>query len=685
VQALPTWGEGGRRRTRRGVSRRSFLQAGVALGAAGGLARLSARHARLIDTALSSDQASTGSLSDIEHVVVLMQENRSFDHYFGTMSGVRGYGDPQVPRQVVDGVRTPVFDQYGPPGYSVGGEPYLQPFELIDSFPSHPGETTNDITHDWGPTHYGWNNGAMDQVLKAHLASDGSSIGFLTMGYYTRDDLPFYHSLADAFTICDGYHCSVLGPTYPNRLMQMTGSLGADGTQGGTVLETYSDPVQYYGTLEWLTYPEALTEGGVSWKVYQDPTTTVLYNVLPFFKSFSRPSTSTDAQNAANGLAPQYPAEFEADVAAGTLPQVSWILPPAACCEHPAAPPEYGEWLVSQILSTLVSNPDVWAKTIFLVIYDEHGGWFDHVPPVTPGPMVLSPRDIPAGDEYHGEYVTGALPSAGTYSINGEMLNIYGPLGLGFRTPALVLSPFSRGGYVCSETLDHISVLKLIEQRFGVPVPNVSSWRYDTVGNIVDALALSLPADASVPSLPSASLTDPSTAAAAVVDAFLGTEDYAPIPYPAPTSNDGIPAQESSPTRIRLPLAAGAATTGASASQGGGARGNGPGVDGVSGSGRSYGEGGPRALFGQAAGGGGASGAAAAGAGARPATRAGHPARRAVAAPAHGSATSGGDSGLIAGTVAGAAAALAAAGVAIRRLRPRSTSPEGAAGPPPPA
>ncbi|MGH9028116.1 MAG: alkaline phosphatase family protein, partial [Acidimicrobiales bacterium] len=436
---------------------------------------------------------------------------------------------------------------------------------------SEDGQTTNDITHDWGPQHVSWNSGAMDGFLTAHLASDGPKNGFLTMGYFTRADLPFYHALADAFSVCDQYFCSVLGPTYPNRLVQMTGSLGADGSQGGPVLETYDDPVSHYGTMDWLTMPEVLTEAGVSWKVYQDPSTTVLYNVLPFFKNYASPTTSRDAEVAANGLTPQYPAQFVADVTSGALPAVSWILPPAACCEHPAAPPEYGEWLTSEILSTLVSNPDVWAKTVFLIVHDENGGWFDHVPPPSPGPLVTSRSEIPPDDAFSGEYITAPLPSSGTYTAGGESLSVYGPVGLGFRTPCLVISPFSRGGYLCSEVFDHVSVLKLISARFGAPVPNASQWRLETVGDMTGALALTMPMNTSVPSLPPTSIADPEVAAQAVVNAILGTEDAAPIDYPPPTSNSGIPVQESSPRRTRLPAGqvagggqgAGSGTTGA--------------------------------------------------------------------------------------------------------------------------
>ena len=415
------------------ITRRQFLKAGAVAGAVG--TGLTVTQGRLIETALSA--ASTGSLGDIEHIVVLMQENRSFDHYYGTMTGVRGFDDPRSYRSYAGGPATDpvhVFRQTMQ-GQSITGKQAsyalangatkLWPFELVSNPPTVAGQTTNDITHDWGPQHGAWNNGAMDRFAVEHLANDPlakwqlnsvdgipvpstSTIptGITTMGYYRRQDcLAFYRALADAFTICDGYHCSVIGPTDPNRLMSMSGSLGAhSGDVGGQILTTYvQNREELYGTLDWPTMPELLTDHGVSWKVYQDPTSNVLFNILTYFKSFLKPSNATQVQNAANGLTPVYPAEFVADVLGDTLPKVSWILPPAPSCEHPATPPEYGEWLVSQILETLVLNPAVWAKTVFLVIYDENGGFFDHVAPPTPGPTVQlppggSPSDVlPAG------------------------------------------------------------------------------------------------------------------------------------------------------------------------------------------------------------------------------------------------------------------------------------------------
>src|SRR6516165_7784583 len=148
-----------------------------------------------------------------------------------------------------------------------------------------------------------------------------------------------------------------------------------------------------------------------------------------------------------------------------------WWLPgrSLAECEHPAAPPEWGEYLVQQILNILVSNPGVWAQTVFIVNYDENGGFFDHVPPPT----------APTGTA--GEYLTTLPAAAG---------GIAGPIGLGFRTPCLVVSPFSRGGYRYSGVLDHTSLLRFIETRFGVAVPNLTAWRREATGDMTGALAL---------------------------------------------------------------------------------------------------------------------------------------------------------------------------------------------------
>ena len=450
------------------TTRRTFMIGGAAaaVGAAGASrlypGRITDDQARLMDK-ITSRAVSSASLSDVKHVVILMQENRSFDHYFGTLSGVAGFSDP--------GALPGVFDQYGyQPGVGPAAAGCTQPFNLRNDPPTENGYDTNDIDHSWGGQHDSWNHGAMNSFITSHLATDGDNNGPVTMGYFTRGELPFYYALADAFTICDGYHCSVLGPTDPNRLMAFSAWIDPAGAAGGPVITTASDRLAMTGKLKWETMPEALQKAGVSWKVYGDVTGRLGLDVLPYFHNFSDPLSLTNIELIAKGITPTFPGTFSSDVKSGGLPSVSWILPPLAECEHPAAPPEWGEYLVQQILNILVSNPEVWDQTVFIVDYDENGGFFDHVPPAVPA----------AGTA--GEYLTGTLPSAAD--------GIAGPIGLGFRTPALVISPFSAGGYKYSGTLDHTSVLRLIETRFGVTVPNLTAWRRSVTGDFTGALNL---------------------------------------------------------------------------------------------------------------------------------------------------------------------------------------------------
>jgi phospholipase C len=489
---------------------------------------VSDEQARLLDKVTAG--ATSASLSDIKHIVILMQENRSFDHYFGTLSGTRGFSDPGVSRNANG---TPVFDQYGfQPGGGPNANGYLQPFHLVNNPPSENGEDTNDIAHDWVTQHDSWNGGKLDSFVTAHIKADGTENGPVTMGYFTRNELAFYYALADAFTICDGYHCSVLGPTDPNRIMAISASIDPSGSHGGPVLTTASNRVGMTGKLNWETMPEALLKAGVSWKVYNDPTGILGLGVLSYFKNYTNPFSLTGLELIARGLTPNFPGDFESDVKSGKLPSVSWIVPPLAECEHPAAPPEWGEHLVQRILNILVSNPDVWAQTVFIVNYDENGGFFDHVPPPA----------APAGTA--GEYLTGTLPS----SAGG----IAGPIGLGFRTPALVISPFSTGGYKYSGTLDHTSTLRLIETRFGVPVPNLSPWRRSVTGDFTGALNLTSAPVTKVPALPSTSIgSNVTVVEEAVLNALAGTLDVG-LPYPLPISNS-MPTQETTPARPPVP------------------------------------------------------------------------------------------------------------------------------------
>jgi phospholipase C len=503
------------------LTRREMLRTGAAGGAALGATAMLSNP--LISRALAAGSG-CGSLKDIEHVVILIQENRSFDHYFGSYRGVTGFADPKVLR-LSDGSGLSVFAQPGYPG-GFGGN-HLYPFHF-DSFNN--GECTNDINHSWGPQHTYWDHGKMDGFVTGHLAADGAANGPLTMGYYTRRDLDFYYALADAFTICDHYYCSVIGPTDPNRLYTMSATLDPAGTAGGPILSTSGTRIERFGTLSWTTMPEQLQARGISWKVYGDPDGNYGDNVLPYFRQYL-----TNPLLTANALVPTYPGTFQLDVALGTLPKVSWVLAPLISSEHPPAPEIYGESVAANILETLVSNPAVWSKTVLFITHDENGGFFDHVPPPT------------APARTSGEYLTvSPLPS--------DAAGVAGPIGLGFRVPLLVVSPFSRGGFVCKNTFDHTSLLRFIEKRFGAEVPNLTSWRRSVTGDLTAALNFAK-VNASVPSLPQPSVADPrvllsTCATSAPLDLATDTtnsltalEDTLVAAYPV-TVNSAPPPQE---------------------------------------------------------------------------------------------------------------------------------------------
>ncbi len=506
----------------RHLSRRQLLAAGAAAGI-GALSACSRSPSTASISKAASTTAAGSDLGAIDHVIFLMMENRSFDHYYGTYPGVRG------------------FDDHGAADLGAFSQPYaantssapvgrLLPFHL-DTVHTDEADCTFDLTHDWGPQHQCRNGGTMDAFVQVHTRPDneGPAQGTLTMGYYTRDDIPFYFALADAFTLCDGYHCSVLGPTHPNRLMQMSGTIDPAGRAGGPVLTTNQAPSALF-SVSWPTMPEVLEDAGITWKHY-NPTGT-LYSidtmrklglttdsVLPYFSQYEDPTTTLYQK----AFLPTFPDEFAADVRSGTLPQVSWVSAPVGYDEHPPAPSFLGEWFTDQVLSTLVSNPDVWSRTVLFHMYDENDGFFDHVdPPVAP------PRT-------EGEFVSVTPLPTDAHGIDG-------PIGLGFRVPLLVVSPFSRGGHVCSSTFDHTSQLRFLEERFGVRAPNLSSWRRGAVGDLTATLHPGS-MDTTMPGLP-ATRNDPTFIASKGCTAIdlleIGTDQP---PYPLPHAQR-MPVQE---------------------------------------------------------------------------------------------------------------------------------------------
>jgi phospholipase C len=420
---------------------------------------------------ISSIHAATGTIQDVQHVVIFIQENRSFDEYFGTLQGVRGFGDRTVLR----------FQNGNTDLYQPSGSGYVLPFHA-------PNQCLADVPHDWTTGHAAWDFGKWDQWVAAK--------GTTALTYYTRADLGYYYALAEAYTICDEYFCSVLGPTNPNRLYTMTGMIDPNGTGGGPVIDN-SEP-----GFAWTTYPERLQSAGVSWKVYQE-TDNFDDNALAWFVQYRSAAPGSPLYTRGMATVNDLVSTFQADVANNTLPKVSWLIAPTAFSEHAFYSPSSGEVLTGQLLSALASNPAVFNSTVFFLTYDENGGFFDHLPSPVPPSGIAS------------EFVNGL------------------PIGLGARVPFIIVSPWTRGGYVCSQIFDHTSLLRFLENWTGVTEPNISAWRRMVCGDLTSAFDFAHP-DTSFPALP----------AVTPVNCSFGS-------FPSVPSPQTVPAQESGtvPTR----------------------------------------------------------------------------------------------------------------------------------------
>ena len=418
------------------LTRRRLLKSAAGFAQAAALALMPPNVRRV----LAQAQGRRGSFREIKHVVVLMQENRSFDHYFGTMAGVRGFDDPAALK--LPGGRS-VF--YQPDGESPDG--YLLPFHL-DTHASS-AQKIPSTSHAWAVQHEAWNGGRMDGWLPAHRKADGVK-GPYVMGYYKRADIPFQFALAEAFTICDSYHCSVFGPTWPNRMCLMTGTIDPEGGNGGPIINNKAPA----GGYTWTTYPERLQQAGVSWKVYQQQDSYGC-NMLKTFRAFQQAEIGSPLHTRGMKVDPE--GQFEYDAIHDKLPAVSWIIPTSFQSEHPDFMPADGAAFVASKIDAIAANPDVWAKTAFILNYDENDGLFDHVAPPVP------PQGAPH------EFVGGL------------------PIGGGFRVPCIIVSPFTAGGWVSSERFDHTSVLQFLETFTGVREPNISQWRRRTFGDLTSA------------------------------------------------------------------------------------------------------------------------------------------------------------------------------------------------------
>ena len=511
-------------KTGKGLDRRKFLQ----LTGATALSGLQANIAKALSISANNG---TGTIKDVKHVVILMQENRPFDHHFGTIRGVRGFSDPRavninLPKKNGPGTSPasvwlqPAGPQNEALGFSVrpdsgnlggpsDGVDVLPPFQID---PKSVGKGLKDMGstwlpgtgHSWADVHVAWNEGLYDKWA--------IRLGPMAVTYMTREDVPYHCALADAFTVGDAYFCSVMGPTNPNRDYMWTGCIGNLSNLGPGGTDGHGDgPITHNGLSKngalyvWKTYPERLQAAGVSWKIYQDLPSVGFSdgnfgwsqfnkffgnygdNTLLYFNQyFNAPVNSPLFKNACTGTqiervipAASAPAkdwkawaehlfdEFRDDVKNDKLPQVSWIVAPEGYTEHSDAPMDYGAWYISQIFDILVSNPEVFSKTVFIINYDEADGSFDHLVPPSP------PHTAANG--------------ASTVSIENEIVtndNPPGPIGLAQRVPFIVISPWSKGGYVNSQVFDHSSVIQFLEKLFDVHEPNISPWRRAVVGDL---------------------------------------------------------------------------------------------------------------------------------------------------------------------------------------------------------
>ncbi|WP_343246154.1 phospholipase C, phosphocholine-specific [Streptomyces sp. SID5785] len=427
-----------------------------------------------------------GGLDAIEHVVILMQENRSFDHYFGTLRGVRGFGDRNAIR-LPDG--NSVLEQPGPLHT-------VLPFPVRDAAAAQHKDLQyiGALDHSWDGGAKAWNKGWHDGWITAKTAA--------TMAYYTREDIPLHYELADTFTVCDAYHSSIHSSTSPNRNHLWSGRTGYEPGGDRAVGNDAYDEGTHPG-YDWGTYAERLEAAGVSWQTYTE-WENFTDNQIEFFAGFKAVARKAlagtgltymeafyakvrDAQDDAareellatleQGVSTLTRSErslferalrrvptgklaetFAKDVAAGKLSRVSYLVPSAVDSEHPSvSSPIHSATIVYRVLDALASHPEVWRKTAVFINYDENDGFFDHVPPPVPGPDVT---------EEHWQGL---------------------PTGLGMRVPMLVVSPWTVGGYVCSEVFDHTSVIRFLERWTGVREPNIGAWRRQVTGDLTGA------------------------------------------------------------------------------------------------------------------------------------------------------------------------------------------------------
>ena len=491
------------------LTRRNFIKVSATAGLAASIWE------PLLQKALAVEaHNATRSIQDVEHIVILMQENRSFDHYFGAMKGVRGFGD-RFPVPLESGQRA--FHQSD-------GERIIPPYRADGKVSN--AAFVNVTPHNFPDTQAAWNQGKYGFWPQFKTP--------YSMAYYTREEIPFQYAMAEKFTLCDAYHCSIATGTDPNRIVFWSGSVDNPEKRNAGIncTDEDSEPVNlrcwikgempepgytYQGSaFKWPTIPDVLQQEGISWRIYQDPNdnwTGAMHGCLAF-ESFRNAKPGSPIYE--NGMRHWSLEDLAKDVQAGTLPQVSWILPSQSNSEHPGAPssPYRASNFTHDVLSAITSNPEVWSKTVFFLTFDENDGLFDHLPaPAVPSFNLDGSLAGKSTIDLAGMYFDNDkddlndTESPRKYidkrdTISGKLR----PWGMGPRVPMYILSPWSKGGWVHSEVADHTSVGQFIEKRFGITIPAISAWHRAVSSNLTSAFDFVSPNDPKFPAMPETSL-----------------------------------------------------------------------------------------------------------------------------------------------------------------------------------
>ncbi|OJJ45717.1 hypothetical protein ASPZODRAFT_159969 [Penicilliopsis zonata CBS 506.65] len=461
---------------------------------------------------LVSKPAAAGSLRDIKHVVLFMQENRSWNSYFGTMAGVRGFNDPNV--QVNEDGQAVWYQE-------VDSALSNKTNSLLPWYLGYKGGNTTDAIQCMvaGDNGYTDNQAALNHGLNNHWARNNTPWSW---GYLKRNDIPVQFAIAEGWTSGDMYQEGQITSTNPNRVTLVSGSVNVPGSpqspdQGGVYIDNNETPgcemphVSCY-PLKWKTIFEFYEEAGVSWQVYQD-TDNFDDNPLAWFEQYQNASSTSPLHR--KGMT--YPGleAFYGAAANGTLPEISFIVGPAELSEHPPYMPKDGAWLQKKVVDAVVNSPD-YSSTLLMISYDESGGFGDHVTPFH------SPRNTP------GDWMEDP------YGLFGDIF-----VGPGFRLPFYMISPWTRGNRVFTERADHNSQILFLEEWLtargyqNIKTDQMVAWRREHMSNLVNALDLDHP-DYSIPYIPEAE-----TPATDSSGAWVGTArceaTYAnprpPVPY----------------------------------------------------------------------------------------------------------------------------------------------------------